>query len=184
MKFAISNLPFDFTYSSIQLIRDIGKLDKRNKGSSYIVRFGSYTEGEFVLKTPYDTQYNIRHRPMIFSPQETEYYFKEAIGTSWTLIYYTLTSKHVYKSLTDYEPTCNDGKWLIAMYRPGQETLYLNKKTGLPLPLTKKKEAEKWSFAGSKKPDKPLGPVDDPKFSKAQNLMMHLGKDQRPPSDP
>tara|TARA_R110000868_G_C10634420_1_gene743513 strand:- start:21 stop:734 length:714 start_codon:yes stop_codon:yes gene_type:complete len=184
MKFAIGNLPFDFTYSSIQLIKDIGKLDKHNKGPSFIVRFGNYTEGDFVLKTPYDTQYNIRHRPMIFDPSKTEYYFKESEGGSWTLVYYTLSSKHIYKSLREYEPICNDGKWLIAMYRTGQETLYLNKKNGLPLHLSKKKESEKWSFAGSKKPEKPEGPVDDVRFSAAQNLMMRSGKDQRPPPDP
>ena len=183
MKFALTSLPHDFTFSSIQLIRDIGKLDKHNKGRSFIVRFGNYTEGELVLKSPEDTLHNIRHRPMIFSPEDTEYYFKESVGPSWTLVYYTITSKHPIKSLTAYEAVCVDGRWSIAWYRTGQETVYLSKKNGLPRPLSKKKEEEKWSFAGSKKPEKALGPVDDVRFSTAQNLMMRSG-DQRLTPDP
>jgi hypothetical protein len=173
MKIALTCLPADFTYTTAQLIKGIGKLDNHNKGKSYIVRFGAFTEGELVLKTPNDTEHNIRHRPVIFDCSETEYYFKEAKGDPWTLVFYTITSKHPpVKSLKDYEAVFESGKWSIAMYRKGQQTVYLSKKSGLPLPLTKKKQEEKTSFAGAVKVKKPSGPVDDPRFTAVQNLMM------------
>ena len=173
MKIALTCLPHDFIYTSAQLIRGIGKLDTHNKGKSYMVRFGSYTEGELVLKEEHDTEYNIRHRPIVFDLSETEYYFKEAKGDVWTLVFYTITSKYPpVKSLKDYDAVFESGKWSIAMYRQGQQTVYLSKKSGLPLPLTKKKQDEKTSFVGSVKAKKSAGPVDDPRFSAVQNLMM------------
>jgi len=173
MKIALVCLPTDFTYTTAQLIRGIGKLDNHNKGNSYIVRFGAFSDGELVLKQPTDKQYNIRHRPIIFDCSQTEYYFNEARGDSWTLVFYTVTSKHPpVKTLKDYEAVFESGKWSIAMYRKGEQTLYLSKKSGLPLPLTKKKQEEKTSFTGVVKAKKPAGPVDDPRFTAVQNLMM------------
>jgi len=173
MKIALVCLPLDFTYTSAQLIKGICKLDNHNKGKSYIVRFGTYTDGELVLKQPTDTQYNIRHRPIIFDCSQTEYYFKEARGDPWTLVFYTVTSKHPpVKTLKDYEAVFESGKWSIAMYRTGEQTVYLSKKSGLPMLLTKKKQEEKTSFLGSVKVKKPQGPVDDPRFTAVQNLMM------------
>jgi hypothetical protein len=178
MKIALTCLPHDFSYTSAQLIRGIGKLDTHNKGKSYMVRFGSYTEGELVLKEEQDKEYNIRHRPIVFDLSETEYYFKEAKGDVWTLVFYTITSKYPpVKSLKDYDAVCESGKWSIAMYRKGEQTVYLSKKSGLPLPLTKKKQDEKTSFVGSVKAKKPSGPVDDPRFSAVQNLMMRSALD-------
>ena len=173
MKIALVSLPIDFTYTSAQLIKGIGKLDPHNKGKSYVVRFGSYTDGELVLKQPHDVEHNIRHRPIIFDCSETEYYFKEARGDPWTLIFYTVSSKYPpVKTLKDYEAVFESGKWSIAMYKTGEQTVYLSKKFGLDRPLTKKKQEEKTSFLGSHKAKKPEGPVDDPRFSTAQNLMM------------
>lgn len=172
MKFAALVSPLsDSPWSAIQIIRGEGKLDGHNKGLSWVVRFGSFTEGELVLKTPTDTEHNIRHRPIIFNPKETEHYFKEAKGDCWTIIFYTVTSKIApVRSLSDYEAVCESGKWSIAWYRAGEPTLYLSKKSGLPF-LSKKKEAEKWSFMGAqKKVEESV--QDNPKFSAAQNLMM------------
>jgi hypothetical protein len=157
--------------SAIQIFRGEGKLDGHNKTSSWVVRFGSFTGGELVLKTPTDTEHNIRHRPIIFNPKETEHYFKEAVGDCWTIVFYTVTSKiPPERSLSDYEAVCVDGKWSIAFYRTGQPTLYLSKKSGLPF-ISKKKEAEKWSFMGAQK-KVAEEQKDDPRFSAAQNLMM------------
>jgi len=173
MKIALVCLPIDFTYTSAQLFKGIGKLDTHNKGKTYMVRFGSYTEGELVLKTPHDVEHNIRHRPIIFDCSETEYFFKESKGDVWTLVFYTLSTKYPpVKSLKDYEAVFESGKWSIAMYKPGEQTVYLSKKSGLGRPLTKKKQEEKTSFLGSHKAKKPEAPVDDPRFSAVQNLMI------------
>jgi hypothetical protein len=173
MKFAILVSPLsDPGFSAIQIIRGEGKLDGHNKGSSWVVRFGAFTEGGLVLKTPTDTEHNIRHRPIIFNPKETEHYFKEAKGDAWTIIFYNVTSKiPAVRKLSDYEAVCESGKWSIAWYRAGEPTLYLSKKSGLPF-LSKKKEAERWSFLGAQKKSKPEAAADDPKFSAAQNLML------------
>jgi len=168
---ALANIPLTPAPSAIQIIRGDGKLDGHNKGLSWVVRFGAFTGGELVLKTPTDIEHNIRHRPIVFNPKETEHYFKEAVGDCWTIVFYTVLHKLApERSITDYEAVFIDGKWSIAFYRPGQPTLYLSKKSGLPF-LSKKKEAEKWSFLGAQK--KVEATVkDDPKFSAAQNLMM------------
>jgi len=168
---ALADIPLTPAPSAIQIFRGEGKLDGHNKGQSWVVRFGSFTEGELVLKTPTDIEHNIRHRPIIFNPTETEHYFKEAVGTCWTIVFYTVTSKIApERSLSDYEAVCVDGKWSIAFYRTGKPTLYLSKKSGLPF-LSKKKEAERWSFLGGQKKVEDVV-QDDPKFSAAQNLMM------------
>ena len=171
MKFALVSLPPDYTFTSVQLIRGDGKLDKQNKGRTYMVRFGSYTDGELVLKTPTDTEHNIRHRPIIFNPVETAHFFKEHKGECWTIVFYTLTTKIApAHALSDYEAVFADGKWSIAFYRTGQPALYLSKKSGLPF-ISKKKEAERWSFLGGQKVVAEPEAPDDPKLSAAQNLM-------------
>jgi hypothetical protein len=109
---------------------------------------------------------------MIFNPIETAHFFKDHKGECWTLVAYSLTSKiPAVRSLSDYEAVCESGKWSIAWYRAGEPTLYLSKKSGLPF-LSKKKEAERWSFLGAQKKSKPEAVADDPKFSAAQNLMI------------
>jgi hypothetical protein len=171
MKFALVSLPPDCPFTSVQLIRGDGKLDKQNKGRTYMVRFGAYTDGELVLKTPDDTEHNIRHRPIIFNPVETGHYFKEHKGECWTLVFYTLTTKMApAHTLSEYDGVFADGKWSIAFYRAGQPTVYLSKKSGLPF-ISKKKEAEKWSFMGGQK-EVAEPEVPDPRFSAAQNLML------------
>jgi hypothetical protein len=170
MKFALMHLPHDFTFTSVQVIRDIQKFDKCNKGKSYVVRFGAFTGGELVLKTPTDIEYNIRHRPMIFSPAEIEHYFKEAKGTPFTLVFYNLTTKHppVVK-LSDYEAVFESNKWSIAWHRPGLPIVYLSKKFGIPSQIAKNKEIKKRIFKVAEVDDEVK---DDARFSAAQNLMM------------
>lgn len=170
MKFCLQSLPSDFRHTSVQLMRGDGKLDKQNKGQTYMVRFGSYTDGELVLKTPTDTEHNIRHRPIIFNPVETAHFFKEHKGECWTLVAYSLTTKTAVRSLSDYEAVFESGKWSIVWYRPGQPALYISKKSGLPF-ISKKKEAERWSFLGPQKKSVPAPEPDDPRLSAAQNLM-------------
>jgi len=172
MKFALVSLPPDFPFTSVQILRGAGKFDTHNKGQSYVVRFGSYTGGELVLKEPHDTEYNILHRPMIFDAT-TDYYFKEYEGTCWTLIFYTVTSKYApIRKLSDYEAVYESNKWSIAWHRPGEPITYLSKKFGL-INMTKKKDDEQRSFLGRVKKTKVDNtPVDDARYTAAQNLMM------------
>jgi hypothetical protein len=170
MKFALMYLPPDFTFTSVQVMTDIQKFDKCNKGKSYVVRLGAFTEGELVLKTPTDTEYNIRHRPIIFNPTEIAHYFKEAKGTPFTLVFYNLTTKHApVVKLSDYEAVFEANKWSIAWHRPGLPIAYLSKKFGLPSQIAKNRELEKRIFKVAK-PNEEV--KDDARFSAAQNLMM------------
>jgi hypothetical protein len=158
----------DLPFTSAQLFSGDGKLEKRRDGNTFMVRFGSYTGGEIVID---NIEHNIRHTPKIIS-QTAETFLKEAVGVCWTLAFYTLKTKiPAVRKLSDYEAVYESGKWSIAFYRAGQPTIYLSKKSGL-VTLTAKKEAEQWSFAGAVKPAKPTGPVDDVRFSAAQNLML------------
>ena len=172
MKFALVCLPADFPFTSAQLFIGDRKFDSHNKGLTYIVRFGSYTGGELVLQTPNDTEHNIRHRPMIFNCTEIEHYFKESEGTPWTLVFYTLTTKHApIRKLSDYEAVYESNKWSIALHQPGHPITYLSKKLGIPY-MAKKKEEEQRAFLGPLKKVKPEPVVDDARYSAAQNLMM------------
>jgi hypothetical protein len=172
MKIALVLLPADFLFTSAQLFQGEAKLDSHNKGKTYMVRFGSYTGGELVLKTPNDTEHNILHRPMIFDCSETEHYFKEAEGPCWTLVFYNLTTKKkALTKLSDFEAVFESGKWSIAWHRPGQPIVYLSKKFGLNS-VTKKKEEEQRAFLGPLKKIKAEGVIDDARFTAAQNLMM------------
>ena len=176
MKIALVLLPPDFLFTSAQLFKDDAKLDSHNKGKTYMIRFGSYTGGELVLKTPTDTEHNILGRPMIFDCSETEHYFKEAVGTCWTLAFYNLTTKQkALTKLSDFEAVFESGKWSIAWHRPGQPITYLSKKFGLNS-VTKKKEEEQRTFLGPLKKCKPEALEDDTRFSTAQNLMIRAAQ--------
>jgi hypothetical protein len=109
---------------------------------------------------------------MIFNCSEIEHYFKESVGTCWTLVFYTLTTKHApIRSLSDYEAVYESNKWSIALHRPGHPITYLSKKLGIPY-MAQKKEEEQRAFLGPLKKVKPEAPVDDARFTAAQNLMM------------
>lgn len=146
MKFALTHVTIPFT--SVQVNDSYlcaSHKDKHNAGLSYIVGFGSYTGGELVLKNPNDTDYNIRHRPMLFNGSEIEHYTKPFTGRRFTLVFHTLVSPPKFpmiRKLEDYEAVTVDGSWVIAYRRP-EGTIYLDKKNGLPHPLRgRKKKAE------------------------------------------
>jgi hypothetical protein len=109
---------------------------------------------------------------MIFNCTEIEHYFKESEGTPWTLVFYTLTTKHApIRKLSDYEAVYESNKWSIALHQPGHPITYLSKKLGIPY-MAKKKEEEQRAFLGPLKKVKPEPVVDDARYSAAQNLMM------------
>jgi len=175
MKFALINLPVDFNFTSAQLIRNGTKLDKANKGLSYMVGFGSYTEGDIVLKIPDDTPFNIRHRPLVFDVSKVDHWSKEIRDTRWLLVFYSISSKiALTKSLSNYEAVIENGKWCIAWYKTGEPTIYLSKKSGLPSLIQQKRDEEKFHFLVKvKKPkNEVVEIIDDERYSAAQNLMM------------
>ena len=173
MKFALVNLPPDFTFTSIQVNESYkceAHFDKHNRGNSYIVAFGSYTEGELVLKDGGDKAYNIRHRPILFDGSKVEHYTKEFTGRRWSIVYHTLVSPPKFpmvRQLSDYEAVVRDGTWVIAWHKPGEPTVYLSKKNGLDHPLKGRKK---------EKPAKPL--VEDFGMSEAQNFMIQHIRDR------
>lgn len=173
MKFALVNLPPDFTFTSIQVNDSYmceAHFDKHNRGNSYIVAFGSYTGGELVLKDNGDKEYNIRHRPMLFDGSLTEHYTKEFTGKRYSLVYHTLvppTKFPMIRKLEDYEAVVKDGVWVIAWYKPGEATQYISKKNGLPHPLKGRKK---------EKPSKPM--IEDSGMSEVQNFMIQHMKDR------
>ena len=160
MKYALTNLPFEFTFTSALITDSIPKF-KKHAGQTYIVGFGNYTDGDFVTKDVCDTDHNIRHRPMIFDTS-VDHYFKEFKGTRWVMAFYTLapTKIPMIRSLSDYEAVVQDGKWVIAWYRTGEPAVYLSKKNGLPQPTNKKKVKEIRHEV-----------IDNPRFTRAQNLL-------------
>ena len=173
MKFALLHLPPDFTFTSIQ-VNDSYKceahFDKHNRGMSYIVAFGSFTDGELVLKEGVDKAYNIRHRPLLFDGSLTEHYTKEFTGKRWSIVYHTLVPPPKFpmiRKLEDYEAVVKDGSWVMAWYKPGEPTVYLDKKNGLAHPLKgRKKEL----------PHKPLSETSG--ANEAQNFMIQHIKDR------
>jgi hypothetical protein len=174
MKFALVNLPPDFTFTSIQVNESYkceAHFDKHNRGNSYIVAFGSFTEGELVLKeVGGDKAYNIRHRPVLFDGSLTEHYTKEFTGRRWSIVYHTLVSPPKFpmvRQLSDYEAVVRDGTWVIAWHKTGEPTVYLSKKNGLDHPLKGRKK---------EKPVKPL--VEDFGMSEAQNFMIQHIRDR------
>jgi hypothetical protein len=169
MKFGLMYLPPGFTFTSVQVNDSYmceAHFDKHNRGNSYIVAFGSYTGGELVLKNPTDTEYNIRHRPILFDGSQIEHYTKEFTGRRWSIVYHTLVPPPKFpmvRQLQDYEAVSKDGQWVIAWYRQGEPTVYLSKKNGLEHPLkgrTKKVVAQ---------PEV----VYDLRLTAAQNLMLN-----------
>lgn len=150
MKFGSLYVPIPFT--SIQINDSFlcaSHKDKHNDGDSYIVGFGSYTGGELVLKNPTDTDYNIRHRPLLFNGAEIEHYTKQFTGRRFTLVYHTLIpppKAPMTAKLTDYEACVVNGSWVIAWRKEGHPVQYLDRKNGLPHPMkgrnTKQKKAE------------------------------------------
>jgi len=164
MKFGQDHVPIPFT--SIQVndnLRCAAHKDKHNQGDSYIVGFGPYTGGELKVA---GNEYNIRHRPLLFNGAELEHETKEFQGRRWSIVYHTLVSPPKFpmvRSLQDYEAVCVDGEMVIAFRRPGQPTIYLSKKNGLPHPLKGRKKVK----------ELPKKPEDDPNLSTAQNLMIH-----------
>lgn len=166
MKYALVYLPIDFSFTTVQIhdsSMSYPKFDKQSRGSTYIVAFGSYINGEIVLKEcSGDVEHNIRHRPMIFNTSTTEHFFKEFSGRRWTMAFHTIRSKiPMVRSLSDYEAVCHDGSWAIAWYRQGEPTIYLSKKNGLPMPTNKRKIKE---IAPE--------PIYNKRFTVAQNLML------------
>jgi len=174
MKFALVHLPPDLTFTSIQ-VNDSYKceahFDRHNQGLSYIVAFGSFTDGELVLKEAGgDKAYNIRHRPLLFDGSKTEHYTKEFTGKRWSIVYHTLVSppKHpMIRKLSDYEAVVKDGVWVMAWYKEGEPTVYLSKKNGLEHPLKGRKKIV------------PLDTViEDSGLCEAQNFMIQHIKDR------
>jgi hypothetical protein len=147
MKFALLNVPIPFT--SVQVNDSYlcaSHKDKHNAGDSYIVGFGPYTGGELVLKNPTDTDYNIRHRPILFNGAEIEHYTKQFTGRRFTLVFHTIVSPPKFpmvKKLDDYEAVVVDGAWCIAWRQEGHPVRYLDKKNGLPHPLKGRKAKKK-----------------------------------------
>jgi hypothetical protein len=168
MKFGLMYLPPGFTFTSVQVNENFtceAHFDKHNRGNSYIVAFGSYTGGELVLKEPTDKEYNIRHRPMLFDGSKIEHYTKEFQGKRWSLVFHTLVPPPKFpmiRKLEDYEAVSKDGQWVIAWNKPGEPTVYLSKKNGLPHPLRGR----------TKKVDKPEVSYDL-RLTAAQNLMLN-----------
>lgn len=174
MKFALVYLPPDFTFTSIQVNESYkceAHFDKHNRGNSYIVGFGSYTDGELVLKeVGGDKAYNIRHRPVLFDGSVIEHYTKEFTGRRWSIVYHTLVPPPKFpmvRRLQDYEAVVRDGVWVIAWHKDGEPTVYLSKKNGLDHPLKGRKK---------EKPVKPL--VEDSGMTEAQNFMIQHIKDR------
>jgi hypothetical protein len=170
MKFALTNMPPGFTFTSIQ-VNDSYKCaahkDKHNEGDSYIIGFGNYTGGELVLRQEggLGVSYNIRHRPLLFNGAEIEHETKDWEGRRWTIVFHTLVSPPKFpmiRKLSDYEAVTKDGTYVIAWYKDGEPTQYLSKKNGLPHPLKGRKV---------KKPEVALVD-DDPNLTPAQNLML------------
>lgn len=166
MKFALVNVPIPFT--SVQVNDSYlcaSHKDKHNSGDSYIVGFGSYIGGELVLKNPTDTEYNIRHRPILFNGSQIEHFTKQFTGRRWTIVYHTLVSPPKFpmvNKLEDFEACVIDGSWVIAWRRgEGHPVTYLSKKNGLPHPLK-----------GRKKKPEPEPLLEDASLNPAQNLML------------
>jgi hypothetical protein len=166
MKFALVNVPIPFT--SVQVNDSYlcaPHKDVHNAGNSYIVGFGPYTGGELVLKNPTDTEYNIRHRPILFDGSQIEHWTKDFVGRRFTIVFHTLVSPAKFpmtKTLDNYEAVVVDGVWCIAWRQDGLPTTYLSKKNGLPHPLKGRK----------KKLEAPPPLVQDPSLTPAQNLML------------
>lgn len=165
MKYALLYVPIPFT--SVQVNDSFicaPHKDVHNLGMSYIVGFGNYLGGELVLKTPNDTDYNIRHRPLLFNGSEIEHWTRPFTGRRWTIVFFTLISPPKFpmvRKLEDYEPVIVEGSWVIAWRREDGSTTYLSKKNGLPHPLKGRK----------KKPEPELVEYD-PSLTPAQNLMI------------
>jgi hypothetical protein len=165
MKFALVHVPIPFT--SVQVNDSYlcaAHKDKHNSGDSYIVGFGPYTGGELVLKNPTDTEYNIRHRPILFNGSQIEHFTKQFTGRRWTIVYHTLVSPPKFpmvNKLEDFEACVIDGSWVIAWRREGHPVTYLSKKNGLPHPLK-----------GRKKKPEPEPLLEDASLNPAQNLML------------
>ena len=178
MKFGLMYLPPEFTFTSVQVNDSYmceAHFDKHNRGNSYIVAFGSYTGGELVLKNPTDTEYNIRHRPILFDGSKIEHYTKEFTGRRWSIVFHTLVPPPKFpmiRKLEDYEAVCKDGQWVIAWYRQGEPTVYLSKKNGLAHPLKGRKKVLA---------DAALTEVAyDLRLTAAQNLMMNSRRELEP----
>jgi len=175
MKFALVNVPIPFT--SIQVNDSYlcaSHKDVHNTGDSYIVGFGSYTGGELVLKNPTDTEYNIRHRPILFDGSLIEHFTKQFSGSRYTIVYHTLVSPPKFpmiNKLEDFEAVVVDGSWVIAWRRVGYPTQYLSKKNGLPHPLRGRK----------KKPEPPML-EEDSSLTQAQNLLLRTQKNRENPA--
>lgn len=177
MKFAIMYVPIPFT--SIQVNDNMccaQHKDRHNVGDSYIVAFGNYTNGELVLKNPTDTEYNIRHRPLLFNGSEIEHYTKPFQGRRWSIVFHTLVAPIKFPCLTklsDYEAVVVDGKWKIAWRRDGLPLTYLDKKNGLPHPLQGRKVKKAVQEISE----------DDPNLNGPQNLMIRARKRDTPPGN-
>jgi hypothetical protein len=134
------------------------------------VAFGSFTDGELVLKDGVDKPYNIRHRPLLFDGSKLEHYTKEFTGKRWSIVYHTLVSppKHpMIRKLSDYEAVVRDGVWVMAWYREGESTVYLSKKNGLAHPLRGRKKVVALPTV-----------IEDSGLSEAQNFMIQHIKDR------
>lgn len=174
MKFALSNIPSTFSFTSVQIHDSsmlLPRFDKHTGGSVWIVSFGSHTDGEIVLKRiSGDVTYSIHHRPLIFTTFETDHYFKEFKGRRWVMAFYSLNHSQKYpmiRSLSDYEAVSREGQWVIAWHRMGEPTVYLSKKNGLPMPTNKKRQKEIAHVV-----------TRNERFSKAQNLMLQAQEEK------
>lgn len=166
MLFARQYVPIEFT--SIQVndsLKCARHTDKHNVGQSYIVGFGPYQGGALMLYLPEgQKEFNIRHRPLLFDGSKIEHETTDFTGRRWSIVFHTQESPKMFpaiRTLRDYEAITKDGGYVIAFYRDGYCTEYLNKKNGLPHPLKGRKKV---------KPEI-VDEFYDPLMSPAQNLI-------------
>lgn len=130
----------DISYNAItvnQNYKAAPHRDKNNKGSSFLVAFGSYSGGELnFLESDLSGSYCVRHKPIVTDFKKVLHSVNDFVGDRYSLVYYWFeTSRSV--SLPTWELRKEGKEWKF--YCGGQQ---ITKKTGLPHPLRGRKKKE------------------------------------------
>jgi hypothetical protein len=131
----------DLTYNAITVNQNYqaGKhKDKHNVGDSFLVSFGEFTGGDLLLhETDISGNYDICHKPIVANFSKILHSVAPFQGNRYSLVFYYYKDKRL-EDLPEPSVKIIDGKYVF--YR-GEEKI--DKKIGLPHPLTKKKLKEK-----------------------------------------
>lgn len=162
-------VPIPWTTVDVRWTNKSQKLKYQNnymEGKSYMVGFGSYTEGGIQYN---EKSYSIKHRPLVLDGN-LKHTIDTFTGNRFFLVYYTIKPSILNTcslKLDSFEAVYYNGKYVMAWYRDGLAVEYLTKGH----PLVEKAKARK-----KKEVILPMAPIN-PEMTQAQNLMLWAQKE-------